>query len=113
MTSQALEYLHTHGDSYEPGTEMPRAYQRAAAADDSDDELAGETQGTIHCYQATQPATQWTSQRTSQRVTMPSNRREEEDIEDEDDPLADFDEMERRVDEEARARRVLDTDDPL
>ncbi|KAM4063584.1 reverse transcriptase (RNA-dependent DNA polymerase) [Hirsutella rhossiliensis] len=109
MTRQALEYLHTHGDSYEPGTEMPRAYQRAAAADDSDNELAGETQGTIHCYQATQPATQW----TSQRVTMPSNRREEEDIEDEDDPLADFDEMERRVDEEARARRVLDTDDPL
>ncbi|KAM4058287.1 MULE transposase [Hirsutella rhossiliensis] len=106
VTRQALEYIYANGDSYEPGTEMPRAYQRHRTPD-SDNELAGagETQGTIHCYQATQQATQW----NTQRITMPSTHRghKEEDTEDEDDPLADFDMMDEEMEEEECLREEL------
>ncbi|KAM4059704.1 hypothetical protein HRG_014134 [Hirsutella rhossiliensis] len=62
---------------------------------DSDDELTGpgETQGTIRC--ATQP------------MPIPSIRQGGEDIEDEDDPLADFNEMDRQVDEEESVQQEL------
>ncbi|KAM4058237.1 hypothetical protein HRG_014580 [Hirsutella rhossiliensis] len=77
-------------------TAMPRAYQRAVRrTPDSDDELTGpgETQGTIRC--ATQP------------MPIPSIRQGGEDIEDEDDPLADFNEMDRQVDEEESVQQEL------
>ncbi|KAM4055526.1 MULE transposase [Hirsutella rhossiliensis] len=43
-TARGLEYLRQHGDSYEPGTAAPRSWQD----NNSDNELADETQGTIH-----------------------------------------------------------------
>ncbi|KAM4061797.1 hypothetical protein HRG_013359 [Hirsutella rhossiliensis] len=84
---------------------MPRAYQRAAAADDSQYELAGETQDTILCYQATQPATQWTLQ------GFLAVKRKREDTEDEDDRLADFNIMEKEIDAEERLQQELADDE--
>ncbi|KJZ78768.1 hypothetical protein HIM_02159 [Hirsutella minnesotensis 3608] len=104
VTRRALEYLQANGDSYEPGTEMPRVYQRRCTPN-SDEELAGpaaETQGTIHCYQATQVATQW----TTQRIPLPSIH-QGEDTDDEDDPLADFDKMDEQVGEEECVRQEM------
>ncbi|KJZ70447.1 hypothetical protein HIM_09395 [Hirsutella minnesotensis 3608] len=44
-TARGLDHLHRHGDTYEPGTEAPRQWQRE---EEDYDELAGETQGSIH-----------------------------------------------------------------
>ncbi|KJZ69803.1 hypothetical protein HIM_10802 [Hirsutella minnesotensis 3608] len=96
VTKRGLEYLQANGDLYEPGTAMPRAYQRAVCrTPDSDDELTGpgETQGTIRC--------------ATQQMMIPSIRQGGEDIEYEDDPLADFIEMDRQVDEEESVQREL------
>ena len=46
VTSQGLRYLQHHGDTYEPGTHMQRAYQRAACRTpvSDDEEPAGDSQ---------------------------------------------------------------------
>ncbi|KJZ68069.1 hypothetical protein HIM_12541 [Hirsutella minnesotensis 3608] len=90
-TARGLDHLRRHGDSYEPGTEAPKAWQREAY-----DELAGETQGTIH-VQLSQAS----------RAALAFN--------DEEDPLADFDfdALERQATRDAQLQAQLGNLDVL
>ncbi|KJZ68384.1 hypothetical protein HIM_12222 [Hirsutella minnesotensis 3608] len=47
-TARGLNHLQLHGDSYEPGTEAPRLWQRNNEDFDELGATASETQGTIH-----------------------------------------------------------------